>query len=77
MAARTLTEGTQLTCVEISPDGKKWVPAHCRIVGSTIEVSSPEVAEPGAARYGWSVAPAEPFLYNRAGLPAPQFMTSN
>jgi sialate O-acetylesterase len=42
--------------------------------GSTVLVSSPQVAEPVAVRYGWEDSP-ECNLVNRDGIPASPFRT--
>lgn len=55
---------------------QKFVPATAKIVGQTVEVSSPDVANPVAVRYGWDQV-AEPNLCNKAGLPASPFRTDN
>ncbi len=47
-------------------------PAEARIVGDTVEVSSPNVPKPARVRYGWANVAAGN-LFNRAGLPASPF----
>ena len=47
-------------------------PAEARIVGDTVEVSSPNVPQPKRVRYGWANV-ASGNLFNRAGLPASPF----
>jgi sialate O-acetylesterase len=54
-------------------DGK-FVWADARIDGQKVIVSSPQVAEPRAVRYGWADNPAVN-LTNRADLPASPFRT--
>jgi sialate O-acetylesterase len=49
-------------------------PAQARIEGRTVVVSSPQVAQPVAVRFGWSKSPM-PNLFNGAGLPASPFRT--
>lgn len=63
-----------LTGFTIAGKDKHFVPATARIKGKTIVVSSPEVSEPTAVRYGWSNAP-EVNLFNVEGLPASPFRT--
>ncbi|HTJ30957.1 MAG TPA: sialate O-acetylesterase [Acidobacteriaceae bacterium] len=64
-----------LTGFEIAgPDGV-FVPADAHIDGKTILLSSPAVATPTTARYGWANNP-ECHLYNSAGLPASPFTTA-
>jgi sialate O-acetylesterase len=45
-----------------------------QVIGDTIVLTSPQVKEPVAARFGWSNLPRA-FLYNKAGLPASPFRT--
>lgn len=52
-------------------DGK-FVEATATIEDNTVVVSSPDVAEPKAVRFGWHKL-AEPNLMNKDGLPAVQF----
>jgi sialate O-acetylesterase len=52
-------------------DGK-FVPAEVKIDGSTVVVSSAQVASPSAVRYGWADDPVCN-LVNQAGLPAVPF----
>lgn len=53
---------------------KHFVWADAKIDGDTIVVSSPNVKNPVAVRYGWANNPAVN-LYNREGLPASPFRT--
>ncbi len=55
------------------PDGK-FVRAHAKIQGDSIQVWDGQVATPVAVRYAWSNNP-EANLYNREGLPASPFRT--
>jgi len=54
---------------------KKWFWADAVIDGQTVVVSSPEVKEPVAVRYAFSMNPDGANLYNREGLPASPFRT--
>jgi sialate O-acetylesterase len=56
-------------------DRKFW-PATAQIDGATILVSSPEVGEPVAVRYGFECDP-RCNLYNREGLPASPFRSDD
>ena len=53
---------------------KKFVAAEAAIVGDTVVVSSADVKEPVAVRYGWTNIP-EVNLFNKADLPATPFRT--
>jgi sialate O-acetylesterase len=52
-------------------DGK-FVPAQAEIESGTVKVSSDQVPEPKAVRYGWANVP-DVNLFNAAGLPASPF----
>ena len=58
---------------------KKWVEADAHIDGATVVVSSAQVADPMAVRYGWGsgLFDAECNLYNKDGLPAAPFRTDD
>ena len=66
--------GGPLTGFAVAGADKKWVWASAEIVGDTIVVSSPEVAQPVAVRYGWANFPVVN-LWNKDGLPAGPFRT--
>jgi len=68
--------GGELKGFAICGEDKKFVWAKAEIVGATVVVSSPEVAQPVAVRYGWADFP-EVNLWNKAGLPASPFRTDN
>jgi sialate O-acetylesterase len=55
---------------------KKWVVADAQIVGDTVEVTSAQVPQPVAVRYGWANSP-DVNLYNKEGLPAAPFRTDD
>lgn len=65
-----------LTAFEIAGTDEKWMPATAVIDGNTVIVSSPEVPLPVAVRYAFSNLP-ECSLYNKAGLPAYPFRTTD
>ncbi|MCA9069127.1 MAG: sialate O-acetylesterase, partial [Planctomycetaceae bacterium] len=54
---------------------KKWHWADAKIVGNEVVVSSDEVDEPVAVRYGFAMNPDKVNLYNKEGLPASPFRT--
>lgn len=57
------------------PDGA-FVPAAAKIEGSSVVVSSPQVANPVAVRYAWDYDP-DANLVNSAGLPASLFRSDD
>jgi len=67
---------TELTGFAIAGADKNWVWAKAAIDGNDILVSSDQVSEPVAVRYGWSSNPPCN-LYNKEGLPASPFRTDD
>ena len=65
-----------LTDFEIAGDDQKFVPAEAVIDGHAVVVSSSDVKEPVAVRYGWSNW-VQGSLFNEAGLPASSFRTDD
>jgi sialate O-acetylesterase len=57
-------------------DGK-WHWAEAKIVGKTVAVRSDKVPNPVAVRYGYSLNPKGPKLYNTESLPASPFRTDD
>jgi sialate O-acetylesterase len=57
-----------------SAKDRKFIFADAKIVGSVVEVSSPEVPQPLAVRHGWAANP-DCNLANEAELPAAPFRT--
>lgn len=55
---------------------KKWVFADAKIDGNDVILSSPQVPNPVAARYGWANNP-QVNLYNKDGFPAVPFRTDD
>jgi sialate O-acetylesterase len=68
--------GGALESFAIAGSDRSFVWADARIEDSTVVVSSPEVDDPVAVRYGWANNPAVN-LYNAAGLPASPFRTDD
>ncbi len=68
--------GDTLRCFEICGADNQYVPAKARIVHNTVVVWSDAVPAPVAVRYAWANNPEGPNLYNREGLPATPFRTS-
>jgi sialate O-acetylesterase len=67
-------DGKSLSWFTIAGADEKFVSAEAKIVGDTVEVSSPEVKAPQGVRFAWDET-AEPNLCNAAGLPAEPFRT--
>jgi sialate O-acetylesterase len=68
--------GGELTGFAIADADKKFVWATAKIDGDKVVVSSPEVKEPKAVRYGWADFPVVN-LWNKNGLPATPFRTDD
>ena len=66
--------GGPLKGFAIAGADKRFVFAEAKIDGDAVVVSSPEVSQPVAVRYGWANNPVCNF-YNQAGLPASPFRT--
>jgi len=71
-----LATGSSLTYFEIAGNDQVYYPADAVIINNTVEVSSSQVPEPVAVRYGWR-STAELNLFNGAGLPASPFRSDN
>jgi sialate O-acetylesterase len=71
-----VAKGDKLTGFAIAGEDKKFVWADAQIDGNSIVVSSPQVANPVAVRYGWANNP-DCNLYNKEGLPASPFRTDD
>jgi len=68
--------GGELKGFAICGEDRKFVWAHAEIVDKSIVVSSPEVPNPVAVRYGWADCPVVN-LWNKEGLPASPFRTDD
>ena len=68
--------GGELKGFAIAGADKKFVWAKAEIQGDKVVVSSPEVGEPVAVRYGWADFPVVN-LWNKNGLPASPFRTDD
>jgi sialate O-acetylesterase len=60
----------------ICGEDRKFVWANAEIVGNTVVVSSSQVSQPVAVRYGWADCPVVN-LWNKDGLPATPFRTDD
>jgi sialate O-acetylesterase len=69
------TRGGPVAGFEVAGADGRYVPAEARIEGTTVVVSSPEVAAPRSVRYGWADNP-KVSLYNGADLPASPFRSA-
>lgn len=65
-------DGKPLTHFQIIGEEAEWRDASATIDGDSVVLSSPEIKEPAAMRYGWNKT-AEPNLSNGADLPASPF----
>ncbi len=70
------TPAKELQGFSIAGANHFFVWATATIDGDSVIVSSPEVREPKAVRYGWAANP-QVNLYNKEGLPASPFRTDN
>jgi len=73
---KEIEEGT-LKHFSIAGADKKWHWADAKIVGNQVLLSSKEVKTPVAARYAFTMNPADANLYNKEGLPAGPFRTDD
>jgi len=69
--------GGKLKGFAIAGADRKWVWADAVIDGKTVVLSSPEVPNPVAARYAFSMNPDTANLYNKEGMPASPFRSDD
>ncbi len=69
-------KGEKLKGFAVAGEDRQFVFADAEIVDKRVAVSSPEVSDPVAVRYGWASNP-DCNLYNSAGLPASPFRTDD
>ena len=67
---------TELKGFAIAGNDRKWAWAKAEINGDHVVVSSDQVPNPAAVRYGWADNPPCN-LYNKQALPAAPFRTDN
>ena len=67
---------SELKGFAIAGTDQKWVWAKAQITGTSVVVSSDQVPNPVAVRYGWGSNPPCN-LYNKEGLPASPFRTDD
>jgi sialate O-acetylesterase len=68
--------GRKLKCFEICGKDGEYFPAEAQIKNNSVIVRSNEVHSPIAVRYAWANNPSGANLYNKEGLPASPFRTS-
>jgi sialate O-acetylesterase len=71
-----VARGGPLTGFAVAGPDHKFVNAQAEIQGDKVVVSSPQVAQPVAVRFGWANYPVVN-LWNKAGLPASPFRTDD
>ncbi len=71
-----VVKGGSLLGFTIAGADGKWFNAEARVEKDRVVVSSPQVAQPVAVRYGWANFPVVN-LWNKAGLPASPFRTDD
>ena len=70
-------DSRKLSCFEICGIDDEFYPAEAKIENDKIIVWSDNVAAPVAVRYAWDNNPEGANLYNKEGLPASPFRTSD
>jgi sialate O-acetylesterase len=71
----TSSDGKPLTWFSIAAANGTFVPAEATIKNNTVVVSAPGITKPAAVRFAWNEA-AQPNLFNKEGLPAAPFNTT-
>lgn len=72
----TTRNGDELRCFEICGVDNIFLPAKAKIENNRVVVWSENVNKPVAIRYAWANNPVGADLYNKEGLPATPFRTS-
>jgi sialate O-acetylesterase len=72
----TSKNNEELKCFEICGVDNEYFPAKAKIVKDKIIVWNDDVINPVAVRFAWANNPLKPNLYNKEGLPASPFRTS-
>ena len=72
-----VVRGPRLLGFAVAGADRRWAWARARVVADSVEVWSPEVPHPTAARYGWTYAPRWCNLFNGEGFPALPFRTDD
>jgi sialate O-acetylesterase len=71
-----MSQGGEPTEFMIAGENKQFVAAKAKIVGSTVILSSKEVKNPVAVRFGWANT-SMPNLFSKEGLPVSCFRTDD
>ena len=71
------SESTLLKRFAIAGHDRKWYWAEAKIEGGNVICTHPNVPQPVAVRYAFSMNPSGANLYNRDGLPASPFRTDD
>jgi sialate O-acetylesterase len=72
------TFGKEVQCFELAGTDSIFHPAILTLTQKELKVSSPDVKNPVAVRYGFCNFPkTQGYLYNTAGLPVPSFRSDN
>jgi sialate O-acetylesterase len=74
ITGRLVARDGSLKGFTLAGKNQKFYRAKAQIKGDSVMVSSPEVSQPIAVRYGWADYP-DVNLYNGANLPASPFRT--
>jgi sialate O-acetylesterase len=77
LAPLLIVKDGKLERFAIAGADKKWHLAEATIDGSDVIVKSPDVKEPVAVRYAYSMNPTGANLYNIEGIPASPFRTDD
>ena len=68
----------KLDAFALAGEDQEWHWAEATIVDQGVELSSPKVKKPVAARYAWAMNPSQRnLLYNKEGFPASPFRTDD
>lgn len=65
--------GSELKSFALSNDGKTFVWANAKIVGTTVVVSNAKISNPTVVRYAWDNNPEDANLFSKDGLPSTPF----